>query len=380
MDNIRVFLSGQHIEPLAILLGLGVMGLLILIALIILALRQGAIGKREAEARLLQSRATEAELAELRGRLAQMTEITSSRQEELVRTVGERLDRITHNLGSNLQESGRNTNENLAKLHERLGTIDSAQKTITELSSRVVSLQDVLSNKQARGAFGQVRMEAIIEDGLPRGSFTFQATLSNGKRPDCLIKLPNTPGGFVIDAKFPLEGFEALRTASDDAARKDAQRRIRIDIGRHIDDMASKYFIAGETQDTALLFVPAESIHAELHDSFADLIQKAHRARIVIVSPNMLMLAVQTMMTIVKDVRMREQASVIQREVGLLLNDVTRLRERVLDFQRHYLQAGPDLEKIVTSSEKIAGRARRIGGFELTDEASRQETALAAAE
>src|SRR5262249_13241485 len=150
---------------------------------------------------------------------------------------------------------------------------------------------------------------------LPKGAFSFQATLSNGRRPDCLIQLPYTAAGIAIDAKFPLEGFEVLREAQSEAAQGQAQTRIRRDVSKHIEDIAEKYFIPGETQDTALMFIPAESVYASLHESFPDLIQKAHRARIVIVSPNMLMLAVQTMMAILKDVRMREAAGVIQREV-----------------------------------------------------------------
>jgi len=208
-------------------------------------------------------------------------------------------------------------------------------------------------------------MEAIIEDGLPKSAYSFQKALSNGKRPDCLIHLPYAPAGIVVDAKFPLEGFEALREAQGEAARREAQSRVKRDVAKHVEDIAEKYFIPGETQDTAMMFVPSESVYAELHESFPDLIQKAHRTRIVIVSPNMLMLAVQTMMAILKDVRMREQADVIQREVALMLQDVSQLRGRVLDFQRHYTQLGPDLEKILASADKIAGRGARIDGVEL---------------
>jgi len=278
--------------------------------------------------------------------------------------INERLDRVSHNLGQNLDDTQRRTGENLAKLYERLAVIDSAQANITELSTRVVSLQDILANKQARGAFGQMRMETIIKDALPKDAFTFQATLSNGKRPDCLIRLPGTDAGIVIDAKFPLEAFEALRIAQHDGMRKEAGKRIRVDVAKHIDDIAAKYALPGETQDTMLMFVPSESIYAELHENFAELLQKAHRARVVIVSPNMLMLAVQTMQAILKDARMRDEASLIQREVAMLTADVTRLRERVLDMQRHYGQLGEDVEKILTSSDKIASRGRKIEALE----------------
>jgi DNA recombination protein RmuC len=349
---------------------------LVLCAVIVLIFKQSAARKGEEAQRAAQARAAEVELAELKGRMAQMAEITSSRQAELARSLNERLDRVSQMLGTSMEETGRRTSENLAKLNERLAIIDTAQRNIAELSGRVVSLQDILANKQARGAFGQMRMEAIVEDGLPKGSYDFQATLSNGKRPDCLIHLSSASAAIVIDAKFPLEGFEALRAAASDTDRKEAQKRVRLDVTKHIEDIAAKYFIPGETQDTAMLFVPAESVYAELHENFPDLIQKAHRARVVIVSPNMLMLAVQTMMTVMKDVRTREQASVIQREVALLLDDAARLQDRVLDFQRHYAQLGPDVEKILISADKIGNRGRRIEELELEDESEKASTVL----
>ena len=271
---------------------------------------------------------------------------------------------MTHRVGSDLTETARKTTDSIAKLHERLAVIDSAQKNLTELSSNMVSLQEILANKQARGAFGQMRMEAIIQDGLPKGAFTFQATLSNGKRPDCLLHMPNTKAGVVIDAKFPLEGFEAFRVARGPEEKKEAARRVRVDVGRHVDAMAERYFLPGETQDTAILFVPSEAIYADLAEHFSDLVQKAHRARIVICAPNMLMLAVQTMQAILKDVKMREQAHLIQREVSRLMEDMGRLRERVLDLQRHFGQANDDIEKILTSSERIASRGHKIENLE----------------
>ncbi len=245
-----------------------------------------------------------------------LAEISVSRHGELARAVNERLDRMTHKVGTDLNDTARKTHESIAKLNERLAVIDTAQKNLTDLSSNMVGLQEILANKQARGAFGQMRMEAIVQDGLPKGAYTFQATLSNGKRPDCLLHMPNTPAGVVIDAKFPLEGFEAFRTARRDEEKKVAARQVRTDVGRHIDAMAERYLIAGETQDTAILFVPSEAIYADLAEHFSDIVQKAHRARIVICAPNMLMLAVQTMQAILKDVQMREQAHLIQARGG----------------------------------------------------------------
>jgi DNA recombination protein RmuC len=356
-------------DPLAILAAAVLCCTFAFLALIAIVVRQGVIRARESDAAGERARTAETELIELKGRLAQMTEMSALRQEELVRSLNERLDRVGQNLGGSLDENGRRAAETLSALNERLAVIDAAQRTIADLSGKVISLQDILANKQARGAFGQIRMESIVEDALPKGSYRFQAQLSNGKRPDCLIHLPYAPAGIVVDAKFPLEAFEALRTAQDDAARGSAEARVRRDVGRHIEDIAAKYFLPGETQDTAMLFVPAESVYAELHDGFPDLIQKAYRSRIVIVSPNMLMLAIQTMMAILKDARMRDQAGLIQREVGLLMEDAARLRERVLEFQRHFGQLGPGLEKIVTSTEKILSRRQRIEAVDLEDRA-----------
>ncbi len=345
------------LDPVLVLLGL--LGLAVLALLVLVVIVAMHMSRRRREAR-----ESDAQLAELKDRLQTLAEISVTRHGELARAVNERLDRMTHRVGSDLTETARKTTDSIAKLHERLAVIDSAQKNLTELSSNMVSLQEILANKQARGAFGQMRMEAIIQDGLPKGAFTFQATLSNGKRPDCLLHMPNTKAGVVIDAKFPLEGFEAFRVARGAEEKKDAARRVRIDVGRHVDAMAERYFLPGETQDTAILFVPSEAIYADLAEHFSDLVQKAHRARIVICAPNMLMLAVQTMQAILKDVKMREQAHLIQREVSRLMDDMGRLRERVLDLQRHFGQANQDIEKILTSSERIASRGHRIESLE----------------
>jgi DNA recombination protein RmuC len=345
------------LDPVLVLLGL--LGFAVLALLVLVVIVAVHMSRRRRD-----TRDSDAQLAELKVRLQTLAEISVSRHGELARAVNERLDRMTHRVGSDLTETARKTTDSIAKLHERLAVIDSAQKNLTDLSSNMVSLQEILANKQARGAFGQMRMEAIIQDGLPKGAFTFQATLSNGKRPDCLLHMPNTKAGVVIDAKFPLEGFEAFRVARAPEEKKDAARRVRVDVGRHVDAMAERYFLPGETQDTAILFVPSEAIYADLSEHFSDLVQKAHRARIVICAPNMLMLAVQTMQAILKDVKMREQAHLIQREVTQLMDDMGRLRERVLDLQRHFGQANQDIEKILTSSERIAARGHKIENLE----------------
>ena len=358
MEPIRI--GSVALDPVLAVLVLGGLAVLALIALAIALIVHMRGRRREREAQVT-------ELAELKGRLQTFAEISVARQGDIARAVNERLDRMTHRVGTDLNETSRKTHESIAKLNERLAVIDTAQKNLTDLSTNMVGLQEILANKQARGAFGQMRMETIVQDGLPKGAYTFPATLSNGKRPDCLLHMPNTRAGVVIDAKFPLEGFEALRIARRDEEKKEAAKRVRVDVGRHVDAMAERYFIAGETQDTAILFVPSEAIYADLCEHFTDLVQKAHRARIVICAPNMLMLAVQTMQAILKDVQMREQAHLIQREVAKLMDDMGRFRERVLDLQRHFGQTNQDIEKILTSSERIAQRGRKIETLEFED-------------
>jgi DNA recombination protein RmuC len=306
--------------------------------------------------------------AETAGRVHTMGEVLSGRQAELARAVSERLDSVTHRIGQSMQQQTQNTMANLAKLNERLAVIDNAQKNLTDLSSQVTSLRQVLANKQARGAFGQGRMEAIVQDGLPKDSYVFQHTLSNNKRPDCAIFLPNDTRPLIIDAKFPLEAFTALHEARNEDQRELAARRVRQDITRHFTDIAERYLIPGETQDLALMFVPSESIYAELHDGFDDMIQKAYRASVVLVSPSLLMLAIQVTQQIQKDARMREAAHEIRTEVGHLTQDVARLRERVLNLQKHFGQANEDVSQILVSAEKVVKRGGRIESLEFGEE------------
>jgi DNA recombination protein RmuC len=231
----------------------------------------------------------------------------------------------------------------------------------------VTTLRDVLANKQSRGAFGQARMEAIVQDGMPKGSFEFQYTLSTGKRPDCVVFLPDQRP-LCIDAKFPLEAMTALHDARSDEERKFAGQRLRADIMKHVSDIAEKYLIAGETQDTALMFVPSESVYAEIHDGFDDIVQKAYRARVVLVSPSLLMLAIQVMQQILKDARIRDAADQIRNEVMHLGDDLGRLRERVLKLGKHFGDVNEDVRQILISSEKIEKRAGRIEELDFSKE------------
>src|SRR5882672_6806186 len=303
--------------------------------------------------------------SEIAGRFSQAIESQAKSQSELQRAVAERLEALDKRLGDNLRETSAKTAATLGGLQERLVVIDEAQKNLVDLSGQVVSLQQILTNKQARGAWGQGQMESIIRDALPVGVYEFQATLSNRNRPDCLIRLPGTRCAIVIDSKFPLEAFAVLKSAANDLEKRAAEQRVRSDVAKHVRDIAEKYLIAGETQSPAIMFVPSESLYAELHDSFSDVLQRAQRAQVVVVSPNILLLAITTMQTVMKDARMREQAHLIQREVGLLMRDVGRLAERVDGLRRHFAQAEGDVKDIAVSTEKIMSRGGRIENVEL---------------
>lgn len=303
---------------------------------------------------------------EAQGKIAGQFSQTLQAQVALQKSLSERIDHLNARLGETLQETASKTAETLGGIQTRLSVIDEAQKNIVQLSGEMVSLKDILSNKQARGAYGQAQMETIIRDAMPAGAYEFQSTLSNRNRPDCVIRLPGSASAIVIDSKFPLECFEALKKAAGDDEKKLCLARVRADVLKHVKDIAEKYLIPGEVQSPAIMFVPSESIYAELHDGFADVIQKAHRAQVAIMSPNILMLAINTVLTVMKDARMREQASEIQREVGALTKDVRLLTERVEKLQRHFNQADGDLKDILISAGKIANRGERIEKVELS--------------
>ncbi|WP_332059868.1 DNA recombination protein RmuC [Bartonella sp. CB74] len=309
---------------------------------------------------------------EMQGRMQAMVEIFGQKQAELNQSIREQFNMMTTNVGQTLQVQTKSTYENLTRLQERLAVIDAAQNNIQSLTGQVVQLQAILSNKQTRGTFGQGRMEAIVADALPANSYVFQATLSNGKRPDCLIHMPHKSPSLVIDAKFPLEAWNAMRKAPSPQERQEAERQFRADMEVHIRDIAQKYLIPGETHDTAFLFVPSESIFATIYEDFESLVQKANQAHVIIVSPSLLMLSVQVVQTIMKDARMREQAHLIQSEVAKLMKDFGRMDTRVRDLQKHFYKVGEDVEAILISSSKIMKRANRIEAFELKESDSMQ--------
>jgi DNA recombination protein RmuC len=329
--------------------------------------REAAEGRQELEARLAGLAQSNAELA---GRLGSMSEWLGSRQADLARVMSERLDNVSARLGVGLEAHAQTTGANLSKLNERLAVIDAAQARMASMTQEVVSLKDILANKQTRGAFGQGRMEAIVADGLPAGAYEFQATLSNKARPDCVIRLPGDSRVLAVDAKFPLEGFTLFGEARGEEARKGAAARVRADVGKHVKDIAERYLLPGETQDIALMFVPSESIYSDLIEHFDDVVQKAHRTRVVIVSPSLMMMAIQVTQAILRDQRMRDQAHAIHAEVGRLLNDMRLLIERVGKLDTHFRQAQEDVGQIATSAEKVSRRAARIDAMEFGEEAA----------
>ncbi|HET6839887.1 MAG TPA: DNA recombination protein RmuC [Bradyrhizobium sp.] len=348
------------------LIGVSALSLALLLGLIVVIARSSRRGAEQATAQATRAEELERRLSEMlraqseaTGRVDAMAQALAGRQAEMTRAVNERLDSVTHRVGQSMEQTTRNTMDSLRVLHERLGIIDNAHKNLTDLTSQVTTLRDVLANKQSRGAFGQARMDAIVQDGIPKGSYAFQYTLTSGKRPDCVVFLPDGRP-LCIDAKFPLEAVTALHDARSEEEKKFATQRLRADVMKHVSDIAEKYLIAGETQDTALMFVPSESVYAEIHDGFDDLIQKAYRARVVLVSPSLLMLAIQVMQQILKDARMRDAADQIRTEVLNLGDDLGRLRERVLKLQTHFGQANEDIRQILISSDKIEKRSGRI--------------------
>jgi len=300
MERVLFSLNGAPVTVAELLLAAAVLGL-VLLAMIARSLARrvrlesdaaSISGERLRE--ILQALANASrQNAGLGGSVRGMAEVLGSRQADLARLVSERLDAVGTRVGAGLEASGKTASDQLARLNERLAVIDAAQARVAALTQEVVGLKDILANKQARGAFGQGRLEAIIKDGLPGASFAFQYTLSNNTRPDCVIRLPGDPRVMVIDAKFPLEAFTALRQTSGEEARKHAAARVRADLSKHIRDIAGRYFVSEETQDIAMMFVPSESLYADLHEYFEDIIQKAHRSRIIIVSPSLLMMAMR---------------------------------------------------------------------------------------
>ncbi len=304
---------------------------------------------------------------QLAGGLNHVSEAAAAAQTNMLQLMEQRLAQVSNQMTENLQGSARRTAHSLGELQERLVTIDKAQENITRLSGDVLTLQDILSNKQTRGAFGEIQLNDIVSKALPKDSYELQHTLPNGKRVDCLIHLPNPPGPICIDSKFPLEAYEALRNASTDWEVNEAAKFLRTSVKKHIKDISDKYIMDGETADGALMFLPSEAVYAELHANFPELVRDGFEARVWIVSPTTCMATLNTMRAILKDARMREQAGAIRRELGLLYKDVDRLGTRVENLDRHFGQAAKDIADIKISSDKAGRRARRLDNFDFEE-------------
>jgi DNA recombination protein RmuC len=392
-------------DPVTLAALAGAVLLLLIVILLIMAVRAAGRSARVAAPLAQQMRVLGGHVQQLgqgqeqlRGGLQMVSDTQSNTQAQMMQSMEARLayvqqqmqDRLADNaarsarslaemqqrMTETLHGSSKRTTTSLAQLQERLASIDKAQDNITKLSGDVLSLQDILSNKQTRGSFGEIQLRDIVSKALPSDSYSLQATLSNGKRPDCLIHLPNPPGPIVIDSKFPLEAYEALRRAKTEAETRAAAQQMKTAVRVHLNAIADKYILEGETAEGALMFLPSEAVYAELHANFPELVREGFEKRVWIVSPTTCMATLNTMRAILKDARMREQAGAIRKELGNLNKDVERLAMRVGNLDRHFSQARRDVEEIKVSSEKAAKRAGRLHNFDFEELAEDKTEAI----
>ncbi len=312
---------------------------------------------------------------QLSGGLTHVAEAQAASQARVLHLMEQRLSEVSRGMTESLQGTATRTARSLGDLQQRLETIDKAQSNIEKLSGDVLSLQDILSNKQTRGAFGEIQLNDIVRKAMPPDAFTMQATLSNGRRADCLIHLPNPPGPIVIDSKFPLEAYEALRRAESPLQIVDAQRMLRSAVRTHIKAIAERYILDGETADGALMFLPSEAVYAELHANFPELVREGFEVKVWIVSPTTCMATLNTMRAILKDARMREQAGAIRTMLRQLHRDVELVVERVDKLSTHFHQARGDLEGITTAAERAGKRAAKLDNFDFEEIAPDESSA-----
>ena len=366
----------------AVLIAAAVLGAFFLLLLMILRASSRAVDPLVAQMGWLGNRVQS--LADgqerLAGGLHHVSEAQAHSQTAMLQVMEQRLAEVQRQMGDSLHGSATRTAHSLGELHQRLATIDKAQENIEKLSGNVLSLQDILSNKQTRGAFGEIQLHDIVQKALPPDSYTMQATLSNGRRADCLIHLPQPPGPIVVDSKFPLEAYEALRRAETQADLDLAARMLRTAVRSHLRAIAEKYILEGETADGALMFLPSEAVYAELHANFPDLVREGFALKVWIVSPTTCMAVLNTMRAVLKDARMREQAGAIRKELAMLYQDVTRLGDRVSNLDRHFGQAAKDLDEIRISADKAGKRARRLDNFDFEELAPETAQMIGAAE
>jgi DNA recombination protein RmuC len=271
----------------------------------------------------------------------------------------------TERVTKSLEDQAKRAAESAAAIQERLAVLDAARANIEGLGVQVGTLSAILSNKQSRGAFGEVQLKQIVEDRLPPDAYAFQHVFSTKARADCLIRLPYPPGPVAVDSKFPLESWLAERDAADDATRIAAAKRFAADVKKHVEDVGGKYIIPGETADGALLFVPSEAIYADLHARFPAVVEDAARRRVYVVSPTTLWAVLGTMRALMQDVRMRAEAGRIQEEVRKLMAELARFDERVSDLRKHFDRANDAIRAIETTRDKITRAGERIAAVEL---------------
>lgn len=311
-------------------------------------------------------------------RLAATLDALAASQERLAARTEERLREQERAIAARLDMAAERTHQTASAIQQRLAVIDGARANIEALGSQVTSLAAMLGNKQARGAMGEVQLRELVQDRLPADGFSWQHTLSNGTRCDCLIRLPFPPGPIVVDSKFPLEAWAAMQDAAEEAARLAAARRFAADIRRHVDDIARKYLLPGETAEGALMFVPSEAVHAALHARHADLVAEAARRGVHIVGPSTLWAVLNTMRGLLRDVRLQTEARRIRAEVDRLLEETGRLERRVGALRGHFAAMQQDMRDIETTTEKIARRGEAIRLVELPEEAAAAAAANAA--
>ncbi|HCP18432.1 MAG TPA: DNA recombination protein RmuC [Alphaproteobacteria bacterium] len=306
-------------------------------------------------------------LAELKGQLDAITQTTTTLQNSMMTN----LQNHQQTLNETLRQQAETTSLKLGNLNERLAVIDRAQDQLKALSSQTTRLENVLANNQARGAYGEIQLENLITQMLPASAYSFQHSLPNNKRADCLLQLPNPPGPIVIDAKFPLESWYALGQAEDDAAKAQARKQLEAAFIKHVKDISERYIIRGHTAESALMFVPSESIYAELHNHLTKALETSFAERVYIVSPTTLMAILNTVRAVLRDVRMRQQAAFIQEQVGRLLKDIGRLNDRVGKLDRHFNLAQQDIDDISKSTRAISRTGEKIEQIETDDTAAK---------
>ena len=301
------------------------------------------------------------------GSIKVITDTQTTSQAAIIKHVESRLEEIQKSISSSLSGSSVKTAQTLGELQQRLQTIDKAQTNIEKLSGEVLGLQEILSNKQSRGIFGEFQLKDIVSKALPSDSYDFQFTLSNGKRADCIIYLPEPQGNIVIDSKFPLEAYNSMITNTNEVDRNRNIQQFQSSIKTHIKDISEKYIIEGETADGAILFLPSEAIYAELHANFSKLVNEGFESRVWIVSPTTLMATLNTMRAILKDERLRRQTSHIRAELDLLYKDMLRLEGRIINLDKHFNLASKDVDEIKISAKKASKRVFNIERFEFEE-------------